>query len=394
MDYIQEKEKSFHFDLYRRLPVSLVRGKGTRVWDSQNKEYIDFLAGIAVNALGHSHPAMIEALHTQANKLIHISNIYYNEPQAILAESLSDISGYERSFFCNSGLEANEAAIKLARKYGYNLKKKGAIISFTNSFHGRSIASISLGGEKLQRGFGPLPDGFLQLPYNDIDSIEKNINEDTIAVFIEAIQGEGGIIPGSKKFMSRLEELCRKNKVLLIFDEIQTGFGRTGKLFGYQHFPVSPDIITLGKALGGGFPIGAILTSEKISRNFEYGDHGTTFGGNPLACAVANTVISTIIKDNLIKNAEEKGKYLKSKLQALRNISIVKDIRGKGLMAGVELSIPCRPIVLKMLNEGYLINCTAEKTLRFLPPLIITETEIDGMIEILEGILVAEIQEK
>jgi predicted acetylornithine/succinylornithine family transaminase len=394
MDYIQEKEKLFHFDLYRRLPVSLVRGKGARVWDSQNKEYIDFLAGIGVNALGHSHPAMIEALHTQADKLIHISNIYYNEPQARLAESLSDISGYERSFFCNSGLEANEAAIKLARKYGYNQKKKGAIISFSNSFHGRSIASISLGGKKLQKGFGPLPDGFLQLPYNDIDSIEKNINEDTIAVFIEAIQGEGGIIPGSKKFMSRLEELCRKNQALLVFDEIQTGFGRTGKLFGYQHFSVSPDIITLGKALGGGFPIGAVLTSEKISRNFEYGDHGTTFGGNPLACAVANAVIATLFKENLIINAKEKGEYLKSKLQALRNISIVKDIRGKGLMAGVELSIPCRPIVMKMLNEGYLINCTAEKTLRFLPPLIITETELDGMIETLEGILVAEIQKK
>ena len=392
MDHIQEKEKSFHFDLYRRLPVSLVKGKGTRVWDAQNKEYIDFLAGIAVNALGHSHPDMIKALHTQADKLIHVSNIYYNEPQAILAESLSDISSFERSFFCNSGLEANEAAIKLARKYGVNQNKKGPIISFSNSFHGRSIASISLGGKKLQNGFGPLPEGFLQLPYNDIDSIENNINKETIAVFIEAIQGEGGIIPATNKFMTRLDELCRKNKVLLIFDEIQTGFGRTGKLFGYQHFNVLPDIITLGKALGGGFPIGAVLTSDKISKNFEYGDHGTTFGGNPLACAVANAVLATILKENLIQNAEVMGESLISKLQSLKKISIVKDIRGKGLMAGVELSIPCRPIVIKMLHKGYLINCTAEKTLRFLPPLIITESEIDGMIESLEGILVEENQ--
>jgi len=388
MDPIQELEKSYHFDLYRRLPATLVKGKGVSVWDSNGKKYVDFLSGIAVNALGHCHPEMVKTIRKQSRKLIHVSNIYYTEPQANLAKLLNEVSGFDRTFFCNSGLEANEAAIKLARKTG-NLKgKNGPIISFTGAFHGRSIASITLGSEKLQQGFGPLPDGFLKLPYNDISALNENINENTVAVFVEAIQGEGGIIPANPVFMDTLKNLCQKHNVLLIFDEIQTGFGRTGKLFGYMHYNIKPDIITVAKALGGGFPIGGLLTSNEISRNFKYGDHGTTFGGNPMACSVAESVLRTILDKGLIDHARKQGEYFLSRLEKIaKKLSVVREVRGKGLMIGMELNVPCRPVVLEMLDKGYLINCTAEKTLRFLPPLIVKKKEIDGMIKTLFNVL-------
>jgi len=391
-DEIQKTEKLFHFDLYRRLPVTLVRGRGTRVWDSTGREYIDFLSGIAVNILGHQHPEIVKAITEQAGKLIHVSNIFYNEPQAKLAKLLIEISDFEKAFFCNSGLEANEAAIKLARKTGYEKGKKGAIISFTNGFHGRSIASISMGSLKHQQGFGPLPEGFLKLPFNDQHVLRENINEDTIAIFVEAIQGEGGVNPAHVEFMETLQELCRKFDVLLIIDEIQTGFGRTGKLFGYQHYPVKPDMITLAKALGGGFPIGALLTSTSIASHFHYGDHGTTFGGNPLACATSLATIHTILKDNLIERASITGKYLFDKLDLLqKRIPQIREIRAKGLMVGIELTFPCRPLVLKMLQKGYIINCTAENTIRLLPPLIITKKEIDGLVSKLQEAITEEI---
>jgi acetylornithine/N-succinyldiaminopimelate aminotransferase len=390
MGSIQDLEKTYHFDLYRRLPVTLVKGKGINVWDSKGKKYLDFLSGIAVNALGHSHPAMIKAIKKQSEKLIHTSNIFYTAPQAKLAKLLSKISGFEKAFFCNSGLEANEAAIKLARKTGNLRGKKGPIITFSGAFHGRSIASITMGSDKLQKGFGPLPEGFLRLPFNNTDVLKENINEDTTAVFIEAIQGEGGVIPADSEFIDTLQELCKKNNVLLVFDEIQTGFGRTGELFGYMHYNVNPDIVTMAKALGGGFPIGGILTSEEISKNFEYGDHGTTFGGNPLACNVARSVLNTIIERKLIKNAREKGEYLFDRLHEMAaHLPIIKEIRGKGLMVGIELTVPCRPIVIKMLELGYIVNCTAEHTVRLLPPLIVKKKDIDSMLKTLNAVLEA-----
>jgi acetylornithine/N-succinyldiaminopimelate aminotransferase len=392
MDEVQKTEKEFHFDLYRRLPVTLVKGKGTHVWDSQDREYIDFLSGIAVNALGHQHPAIVKAIQEQAAKLIHVSNIFYNEPQANLARLLIEISGFERVFFCNSGLEANEAAIKLARKIGNSKGKKGPIISFTSGFHGRSVASITMGSDKHQRGFGPLPQGFLKLPYNDPKSLRDQLNEDTIAVFVEAIQGEGGVNLAHVDFMETLQELCNENEVILVVDEIQTGFGRTGKLFGYQHYPLKPDMITIAKALGGGFPIGALLTSTALSTHFEYGDHGTTFGGNPLACAASLATVRTILKDNLVEKAANTGKYFFDKLKPLKDrIPQINEIRGKGLMIGLELSFPCRPVVLKMLEKGFIINCTADKVIRLLPPLIITKKEIDHLILKLEETILEEI---
>jgi acetylornithine/N-succinyldiaminopimelate aminotransferase len=388
MDPTQKLEKSYHFDLYRRLPVTLVKGKGIFVWDSEGKKYTDFLSGIAVNALGHCHPAMIKAIKRQSQKLIHTSNIYYTDPQARLAKLLCGLTGFERVFFCNSGLEANEAAIKLVRKAG-NLKgKKGPIITFTGAFHGRSIASITMGSEKLQQGFDPLPEGFLKLPYNDVDALKKNLNQDTKAVFVEAIQGEGGVIPADPVFMDNLVELCRENNVLIVFDEIQTGFGRTGNLFGYMNYNIKPDIVTIAKAFGGGFPIGGILTSDEISKNLSYGDHGTTFGGNPLACSVAESVVTTIVNKKLIENARKRGKYLLSRVEKLAGkLSVIKEVRGKGLMVGIELNIPCRPAVIKMLERGYLVNCTAEKTIRLLPPLIVGKKDIDGLVKNLYKIL-------
>ena len=391
MGSIQDLEKAYHFDLYRRLPITLVKGKGIHVWDSNGKKYLDFLSGIAVNALGHSHPAMLKAIKKQSKKLIHTSNIFYTGPQAQLARMLTKISGFERAFFCNSGLEANEAAIKLSRKIG-NLKgKKGPIIAFSGAFHGRSIASISMGSDKLQKGFGPLPEGFLRLPYNDPEALRKNINKDTTAVFVEAIQGEGGVVPANPEFIDALQDLCLKNEVLLIFDEIQTGFGRTGQLFGYLHFNVKPDIITIAKALGGGIPIGGLLTSEEISKNFEYGDHGTTFGGNPLACSVSRSVVKTIIDDGLVEKAEKHGEYLFTRLGEMKEqLPIIKEVRGRGLMAGIELQIPCRPIVIKMLEKGCIVNCTAENTVRLLPPLIVKKKNIDRLIKNLHNVLIAE----
>ncbi len=388
MDSTQELEKSYHFDLYRRLPVTLVKGKGINVWDSKGDKYLDFLSGIAVNALGHSHPAIIKAIRNQSQRLIHTSNIYYTVPQARLAKLLCGLSGYERVFFCNSGLEANEAAIKLARKIGNQKGKKGPIVSFTGAFHGRSIASISMGSEKLQKGFAPLPAGFLKLPFNDLKTAIENINKDTIAVFVEAVQGEGGVIPAHKEFIAELHQHCKENDVLLIFDEIQTGFGRTGNLFGHMHFGIKPDIITVAKALGGGFPIGAVLTTDEISRGFTYGDHGTTFGGNPLACSVAEAVVTTIINKELIENAQKQGMYLLSRLEKMtRKLSIVNEVRGMGLMVGIELKVPCRPIMIKMLERGFLVNCTAEKTIRLLPPLIVRKREIDSLVKNLYRVL-------
>jgi predicted acetylornithine/succinylornithine family transaminase len=392
MDEIQKTEKSFHFDLYRRLPVTLVRGEGTRVWDSNGKEYIDFLAGIAVNVLGYSHPAIVNAIRDQAGKLIHISNIFYNEPQANLAAFLIRNTDFERVFFCNSGLEANEAAIKLTRKIGNDRGKKGPIISFTSAFHGRSIASITMGSAKHQQGFGPLPQGFLKLPFNDIGSLKENLNDDTVAVFVEAIQGEGGVNTARMDFMQALQELCKKYQILLVGDEIQTGFGRTGKLFGYQHYNMLPDMITVAKALGGGFPIGALLTSSSLSGHFSYGDHGTTFGGNPLACAASLATITTIFSENLTKKAADLGNYFLEKLLPMKDrIPQITAIRGKGLMIGIELTFPCRPVVLSMLNKGFIINCTADFTIRLLPPLIITKKEIDSLIINLEEAILEEI---
>ena len=382
MDEFQKMDKEYHFPMYRRLPITLIKGAGTNVWDSTGRKFIDALAGIAVNNVGHCHPRVVRAIQEQSTRLMHVTNIFYNDVQAKLAQKICEISGFEKVFFCNSGLEANEGAIKLVRKYGEKKGKKGSVVAFEGGFHGRSIASISMGKEKFQEGFGPLPAGFEILPYNDISIIEKVLGPDIKAVFIEAVQGEGGVRPADPLFMEILNELCNKYGILKVCDEIQTGMGRTGKMFGFQHYKFQPDIITLAKSLGGGFPIGAVLTSTGIASTFEYGDHGSTFGGNALACAAAYATLQVIEEDDLIRESEEKGNYLMRKMKySLKNTPGVVEIRGKGLMIGIELDFPARPVVLNLLKRGIITNVTVNKTIRLVPPLIIDFKELDQIIE-------------
>ncbi len=379
----QEIEHKYHVPVYRRYPITLERGEGSLIWDTDGNEYLDMLAGIAVNNTGHCHPNVVKAIQDQAEKLIHPSNFFYTEIQSKLAKLLSDLSGLERVFFCNSGVEALEAALKIARKYGNNSGKKGDIIAVERGFHGRSIAAIALGKPKYQKGFQPIPEGFKTIPFNDIEALEKEINDDTIAFACEPIQGEGGIHEVSGEYLKRARELCDKHDVLLMFDEVQCGNGRTGKYFGFQHHDVQPDIIATAKGLGGGFPIGAVMASEKAAQALDYGDHGTTYGGNPLACAASYAAVRTILDENLMDKATEQGKYLINQIrEKTEGLGVVKEIRGKGLMIGVELTIPGKPVVLEMLENGVVSNVTMDTVIRLVPPLVITKTQIDHFVDV------------
>lgn len=375
---------------YARYPVALVRGKGTRVWDADGKEYLDFVAGIAVNGLGHCHPAVVRAIQDQARKLIHVSNLYHIAPQSELARELCRRSFADRVFFCNSGAEANEAAIKLARRYGAEwLGGKYGILSAHDSFHGRTLATLTATGqEKVRAGYDPLPEGFRQVPYNDLVAMERAIDGKTAAILIEPIQGEGGVILPKPGYLEGLRELCDRREILLIFDEVQVGMGRTGKLFAYEHFGVEPDIMTLAKALGGGLPVGAMLAKEAVARSFKPGAHASTFGGNPLACGVGLAVLKTIVQRGVLKNCVQMGRLLASGLQDLKNrFSFIREVRGRGLIVGMELDHDGSEIVKDCLKAGLLINCTAQRVLRFLPPLTVEKKEIERGISILEKVL-------
>ena len=375
---------------YARIPIALVRGKGTRVWDADGKEYLDFLAGIAVNNLGHCHPAILRAIREQSTKLLHVSNLYHILPQSELARELCHHSFAERVFFCNSGAEANEAAIKLVRRYG--LEKLGGryeILSTHNSFHGRTLATLTATGqEKIRAGYDPLPSGFRQVPYNDLAAIEEAIDEKkTAAVLVEPIQAEGGVNVPDEAYMRGLRELCDQRRILLIFDEVQTGMGRTGRLFGYEHFAIKPDIMTLAKALGGGLPLGAMLAREEIATSFGPGSHASTFGGNPVACSAGLVVMQTLLSGAL-ENCLQMGSYFVRGLEALqKRFSFIREVRGKGLMIGMELEIEGSKIADSCMHEGLLLNCTAYKVLRFVPPLTIRKNEIDRGLDILEKVL-------
>ncbi|MGH7847529.1 MAG: aspartate aminotransferase family protein [Candidatus Binatia bacterium] len=374
---------------YARFPIALVRGKGTRVWDADGKEYLDFLAGIAVNSLGHAHPAIVRAITTQARKLIHVSNLDHIAPQSELARELCRHSFADKVFFCNSGAEANEAAIKLARRYGKEWRGgKYEILSTYNSFHGRTLATLTATGqEKIRAGYDPLPAGFRQVRYNDLAAMEAAIDNTTVAVLVEPVQGEGGVVLPQPNYLPGLRKLCDERGLLLIFDEVQVGMGRTGKLFAYEHFGVEPDIMTLAKALGGGLPLGAMLAKEKVARSFVPGAHASTFGGNPLACNVGLAVLKAL-RGGLLKNCVAMGKFLCHKLELLKErFSFVQEVRGMGLIVGLELAIEGDKIVADCLREGLLINCTAHKVLRFVPPLIITKRDIERGLGILERVL-------
>lgn len=375
---------------YARIPIALVRGRGTKVWDAEGKEYLDFLAGIAVNSLGHCHPAIVRAIREQSKKLLHVSNLYHVLPQSELARELCDHSFAERVFFCNSGAEANEAAIKLVRRYGLEkLGGKYEILSTHNSFHGRTLATLTATGqEKIRAGYDPLPTGFRQVPYNDLAAIEEAIDEKkTAAILVEPIQAEGGVNVPDEAYMRGLRELCDQRGILLIFDEVQTGMGRTGTLFGYEHFAIKPDIMTLAKALGGGLPLGAMLAREEIATSFGPGSHASTFGGNPVACSAGLVVMQTLL-GGALKNCLQMGQYFVKGLEALqKRFSFIREVRGKGLMIGMELEIEGSKVADSCMQEGLLLNCTAYKVLRFVPPLTIKRNEIDRGLDILEKVL-------
>lgn len=380
----KKKADKFHFDLYGRYPIALVRGKGSKVWDDERNEYLDALAGIAVNNLGHCHPEVVKTIQKQAAKLIHVSNFYYNEPQSDLAEKLVNLTGLDRVFFCNSGAEAVEGAIKLARKYAHKKGKNGSIISMTNCFHGRTLGAIAMGKEKYQTGFDPIPAGFNRIPFNDVKALQNNVDENTVAIILETIQGEGGIVEVTPDFLTLARKLCDQYEIPLILDEIQCGIARTGKMFAYEHYGIKPDIVVLAKALGSGFPIGAVASTENVASAFEHGNHGTTFGGNPLACAAALQTLNVMEKEGVCEMARVRGHYLKTRLKDLStNWRSIKEVRGAGLMIGVELAFPGAPVVKEMMKRGVLSNCASDTVIRLVPPLIISKEELDTIVDVL-----------
>lgn len=387
-------EESSHYlmNTYNRFPVVMRKGRGLKVWSVDGKEYLDFVGGVAVNCLGHCHPKVVIAIQKQAQRLIHVSNYYHIEPQIKLAKLLVENSFADKVFFCNSGAEAIEAAIKLTRKYfkentGQN---KFEIITAINSFHGRTLAALSATGQdKLKEGFDPLMPGFKHVEFNDADAIEEAITKDTCAVMLEPIQGEGGVRIPDPDYLRDVRELCDKHKILLILDEVQTGMGRTGKLFAYEHYAIKPDIMTIAKGLGGGVPIGAMLSTDKIASAFQPATHGSTFGGNPLVCAAAAATIDVLLEDDFVLDqCRRMGKYFKKRLEEIKKEfpGLIADIRGMGLLIGMELTRDGAPIVKECLERGALINCTSGNVLRFMPPLIVTEKEIDHLMDILEQI--------
>jgi acetylornithine aminotransferase len=386
----QDSER-YLMNTYARLPVSIVRGRGSRVYDLEGREYLDFVAGIAVTALGHGHPDLIAAIQKQSQQLLHASNLYHTEPQVRLAQALVDHSFAKKVFFCNSGAEANEAAIKLARRYAH--QKYGPdrydIITMRQSFHGRTMATLSATGqEKVQTGFEPLLPGFTYVPFNDLPAVEKAMSRATAAVMLEPIQGEGGVQVANREYLKGLRELCRAQDVLLIFDEVQTGMGRTGTLFAYEQLGIQPDVMTLAKGLGGGLPIGACLATDEAAAAFTPGSHASTFGGNPVACAAALAVLRVLLEGRVLEHCRRMGDYLaKGLLDCQDRLPIVTDVRGLGLLQGMELAIDGKPIVTDCLHRGLLINCTMDRVLRFIPPLIITQREIDRFLDILSQVL-------
>lgn len=391
--WIIEEGNRYLMNTYRRLPVVLRKGAGMKVWDMDGREYLDFLGGIAVNVLGHCHPRVVVALQKQAQRLLHVSNFYHIGPQVKLAKLLAEQSFADRTFFCNSGAEANEAAVKLARKYArlHHGEGRYEIITALNSFHGRTITMLAATGQsRFHKGFEPLTPGFRHVEFNNIENLMDTLSERTCAVMLEPVQGEGGVRLPRPQYLQDVRRLCTERDVLLILDEVQTGIGRTGKLFAYEHFGIVPDIMTLGKGLGAGVPIGATLASERVAAAFEPGDHASTFGGNPLVCAAAIATIETIMQDGiLLEECTRLGKYMMDKLNELKAEfpDIVLDVRGMGLMIGVELDRDCAPLVRECLSRGMLINCTAGNTLRFLPPLVVRQDEIDRLIEVLDDLL-------
>ena len=384
-----ERSQMVFINTYGRYPVAMVSGKGCRLTDSDGREYLDFVAGIAVCSLGHCHPGITQAICQQAGKLVHVSNLYHTEPQTALAELLVQYSFADRVFFCNSGAEANEAAIKLARKHGGEGRYE--IISLEGSFHGRTLATVAATGQaKFHKGFEPLPAGFKHAPFGDIEALRAMISPQTCAILCEPLQGEGGVRPLAKEYLAAIRALCDQHHLLLIFDEVQVGMGRTGTLFAYEQMGVTPDIITLAKALGNGLPIGGMLTSEAIAASFVPGDHASTFGGNPIGCAAGLVVMETLLADGFLAEVKAKGKYLTEKLQGLADQypQFATSTRGLGLIQGLVLTDEGikhgTKLVMTLFHKGLLLNFAGNVALRCIPPLVVSREEIDEMITMMD----------
>lgn len=384
-----EREASTFFHTYKRIPLEIERGEGMYLFTRDGRRYLDMFSGLAVNALGYGHERVVAAIERQTRKFIHLSNYYLQEPQIRLAEMLVKYSGYERVFFSNSGTESIEGALKIARKWG-STKGKNTIISFSNAFHGRTMGALSMMDRpKYREGYGPFLDHFCVVPFNDPSALEKEVNESTAAIVLEFIQGEGGICPASADLVKAMQKAREKFGCLIIADEIQAGIGRTGKLFGFEHFEIRPDIVVLAKPIGGGLPLGAILGGERVADVLQPGVHGTTFGGNPVACAAGIAVLTEVLENGVMQNASKMGALLKAGLLKLKNNfpHIVHDVRGYGLMVGMELKRDGDDIVVQLREKGILLNCTNMNVLRFLPPLIVEEQHIRETLESLRKIL-------
>ncbi|MFP4428604.1 MAG: acetylornithine transaminase [Desulfovermiculus sp.] len=389
---ITEREKRLLCPTYTRYPLFIVQGDGARVKDAQGREYVDLLAGIAVCNLGHCHPEVTQTICEQAAQLVHLSNLFYHTPQLDLAEKLLDSCGLDRVFFCNSGAEANEAAIKLARRYAQEIKGRHAweIISVQGSFHGRTLATLAATGqEKIQKGFAPLPSGFVIVPFADIQALEAAVSPHTAAVMLEVIQGEGGVRPAPEEYLLQVQELCARYDILLILDEVQTGMGRTGRMWAHQHTGMSPDIMTVAKGLGNGLPIGAMLCNEQQSQGFSAGAHATTFGGGPLVAAAGSKVLEIIDRDGLCPRAQALGQEFKELLQEVQvhHSDMIREVRGQGLMLGVELAQSGPEVWQALLDRGFICNLTQDTVLRLLPPLIIEEQDLRAFVDALDKTL-------
>jgi len=382
---IKQLYENYVIGCYSKEDVVFVRGYGSWLWDINGEKYLDFFPGWAVSGLGHCYPEVVKSITKQAKKLIHLPNNYYHPWQAILAKEIVDISFDGKLFFCNSGAEANEGAIKLSRLYGKE-KGKYKIISMENSFHGRTLATVTLTGQKIyNEPFKPLPEGFSYVPFNDFHALKEKIDDKTVSIFIEIIQGEGGINVVDKEYLENVYQLCKEKDVLLVFDEVQTGFGKTGKFFAYQHFGIQPDIMTLAKTLGGGFPIGAMIAKREIADLLVPGTHASTFGGSPLACASAISVIRTIKEKDILERVNKYGKYLKNKLEKLKEkYTCIKKVKGIGLMLAIELEMDGRQFYKLCLNKKLLLNCTHGNVIRIMPSLTVKKKEIDRAVEIMD----------
>ncbi|MCX8072720.1 MAG: aspartate aminotransferase family protein [Candidatus Binatia bacterium] len=384
------RNERYLFPVYPRAPLALVRGEGCRVWDADGREYLDFFSSTVVTNLGHAHPRVTAAIVEQAKTILHVSNLHHSAPQGELAELLCQHSFADRAFLCNSGAEANEAALKLARRFGSEHRGgRFEILTMLGSFHGRTLATLTATGqEKVREGFQPLPEGFRYVPFNDLGAIEAAYSPRTVAVMLELVQAEGGVVPVQPDYLRALRQWCDDNGVLLIFDEVQTGMGRLGTLFGYELFGVEPDVLTVAKGLGNGVPVGAMLARASVAESFRLGAHGSTFGGNALACAAAVATVRALLEDGVLENCRRSGAYLKERLLELASsCAAIREVRGHGLLLGVELVHPAAPVVDACRQRGLIVNGTAERVLRIAPPLIVSKAEIDYALGILAEVL-------